>query len=355
MIFYSNGKRIDYGGKMGFQDIIDFIKENEYGSPPLLTGDSSQYLLDDRRWKGHLTYISKNEFYEDKKEILIANKEKLKELNVTTSHIPHDTDAAKEILEIFGLYELDKSRALFLGIEKGEDYKKYMLEEDLLNENILQFVTDALEDKIPKVYKSQRPPIENEDLLVKSVVRDNFKDNVLEGTETVLLVVYSKESKKSKSFMPIFERAAKHLSSKNEGIKFFKYDYLENDVTEFEVNALPTVYLFKGDDKSNPILIASKIENSEVLNDEEEIFEAIAKHTQINFEIDQDAKIKKKVEKEMEEETKPKSENCDASGETCNKEPEELEDRPSKESSEPPQQEEVIEKFNTETPEKVEL
>ena len=338
MVFYVKGKRMDYGGPMGFQDIMDFIKGNEHGNPPELNGESSQFLLDDKRWVGHLTYISVNEFYEDKKEILISFQDKLKGMNITVSHCRAESDPAKEILEIYGLEKIEKSTAFFLGIQKGEDYQKYLQEEELTAENLIPFVQDAQEGKIEKIYRSQKPPIENEDLIVKSIVRDNFKEKLLDVNDNVLLVIFSKESKKSKSFMPIFDRAAKHLKAKNENFVFFKYDYLENDITEVEVESLPSVYLFKSGEKDQPILIASKTQNSEILNDEEEIYEAINKHTPINFDIDPEAKLKEKVNAEInakaEEEKKAEEENV---------------------TQEAAKEEEKVEKFETEAPEKVEL
>ena len=54
-------------------------------------------------------------------------------------------------------------------------------------------------------------------------------------------------------FLSIYEKIAKMLSDKIKNVTFCKIDYNKNELEEYIIQRYPEIYLFKANNKTNPI------------------------------------------------------------------------------------------------------
>jgi len=119
-------------------------------------------------------------------------------------------------------------------------------------ESISTWLKGIMSGEVKAHFKSEPVPEEN-DGPVKIVVGSNFDEIVLNNKKDVLLEFYAPWCGHCKHLAPIYEQVGEYFQNV-ENVVVAKIDATANDNTvSIRVQGFPTIYLFPGDDKSQPI------------------------------------------------------------------------------------------------------
>ena len=117
--------------------------------------------------------------------------------------------------------------------------------------NIGKFVDDFVAGKIEPSIKSEPIP-EKQEGPVHVVVAKNYNDVVIDNKKDVLLEFYAPWCGHCKALAPKYEELAGLYKDYAEQVVIAKTDATANDLPE-DVTGFPTIMLFKGDGKGEPI------------------------------------------------------------------------------------------------------
>lgn len=152
--------------------------------------------------------------------------------------IPYDSSRISP--EVFGFTEVNLPALVFI-----KERAKY----NLLNadtKNFQSFLLDVLEGKVEPFYATQKEPENNNDLEVKVVTRDNLTGIVNDSTKDRLVVFTSPDCGYCNTLKPILGEFGKIVKDHANGKIFVgACDVTVNDITEFDVSAVPAIFLIK--------------------------------------------------------------------------------------------------------------
>ena len=152
----------------------------------------------------------------------------------------------KRVAEYIGLKkeELPSVRIL----DTRRDIKKYIMETEINEQNILDFIDGWEKGKLKLHLKTQDEPKENNgDIFV--VVGKTFQKEVIDNDKDVMLVFYAPWCGHCKQLLPKYEEAAKKLKAKNPKIVLAKMDATENEVESVTISGFPTIKFYPGNKK----------------------------------------------------------------------------------------------------------
>jgi protein disulfide-isomerase A1 len=142
------------------------------------------------------------------------------------------------------------------------DLKKFNMSGAITAENILKFVDDWKNKKLSSSLKSEEVPTQDGPVYV--LVGKEFDRIVLDPTKDVLVEFYAPWCGHCKKLSPIWDSLGERFQH-NENIVIAKMDSTANEVQVpgLSVQGFPTLYFFKGNDKSHP----TKYEGARELSD----------------------------------------------------------------------------------------
>ena len=156
----------------------------------------------------------------------------------------------KKAGDIMGIKESDLPQVRI--INTTQDYKKYVMKDEINTKNIIKFYNDYENGKLEIFYKSQDVPKENNgDVFI--LVGDTFKKEVIENDKDVMVLFYAPWCDNCKAFFPIYEKIAKKLKEKNPKLLFAKIDATENEIKNIKITKYPTLKFYVGNKKRTPI------------------------------------------------------------------------------------------------------
>ena len=157
----------------------------------------------------------------------------------------------KRIAEFFGVKNEDLPSVRIL--DTRTDVKKYIMEGNIDEKNILNFIDGWEQGKLKLYLKTQEEPKDNNgDIFV--VVGKTFQKEVIDNDKDVMLVFYAPWSGQCKQLLTKYEEAAKKLKPKNPKIVLAKIDAFENEVENMTITGFPTIKFYPGNKKdSKPI------------------------------------------------------------------------------------------------------
>jgi protein disulfide-isomerase A1 len=160
-----------------------------------------------------------------------------------------------KVLEFFGITEAQVPTMVLadLGAESG--IKKFPYTGAVTSEAITAHVQNFLDGKLKPHLKSE--PVLPEDTANDVIVLkgESFADLVLNNDKDVLVEFYAPWCGHCKKLAPTWDELATKLKGINEKVVVAKFDGTSNeiDVPGVAVKGFPTIYFFKGNDKSNPV------------------------------------------------------------------------------------------------------
>ena len=235
---------------------IDIIKEkdieyfiNKYSTPKLMKLDikSANYIFE-KKFPGIILYLSeKTKNYQEYENLMkkIADKIKYK-LKVIITNIKEGLGAKYAELLHIKESELPTVRI----VDTSGDYlKKYKMEGELNENNILKFVDDWENKKIKSYIKSAEEPKDNNgDVFI--VVGKTFEKEVIKNDKDVMLLFYSPLCHNCKALLPKYEELAKLLKKDNPKLILAKIDAIENEVESIQTSGFPKIKFFPANNKS---------------------------------------------------------------------------------------------------------
>ena len=134
----------------------------------------------------------------------------------------------------------------------GEYLKKYKMEGELNEDNIIQFVNDWEHKKLKPYIKSAKIPEENnEDVFV--LVGKTFEKEVINNDKDVIVLFYSSLCyhlrNQCKELLKKYSEVAKRLKRLNPKLVLAKIDFGENEVESIQMSDFPKIKIFPGNKK----------------------------------------------------------------------------------------------------------
>ena len=128
------------------------------------------------------------------------------------------------------------------------DLKKYIMEGNIDEKSILDFIEAVEKGKIKPFLKTQEEPKENNGPIFE-LVGKSFEREVLNNDKDVMVVFYAPWCGHCKKLLPKYEEAAKLLKEKNPKLLLSKLDATENEVDSIDIRGFPTIVFYAGDKK----------------------------------------------------------------------------------------------------------
>ena len=133
----------------------------------------------------------------------------------------------------------------------GQYIKKYKMEEDLNEKNILKFVDNWENKKIKSYVKSEDIPKDNNgDVFI--IVGNTFEKEVINNKKDVMVLFYSPWCYHCKALLPKYEEVAKTLKDKNTNLLLTKINAIENEIESIDDYGFPKIKFYPGNKKDKP-------------------------------------------------------------------------------------------------------
>ena len=188
----------------------------------------------------------KGEKWDEAEKLLekIADKAIEKKLKVTMTEIKEGM--GKRIADYIGVKKADLPSIRIIDTRK--EMKKYIMEKEINEQNILEFMEGWVKGTLKRHLKTQEEPKENKGPILE-VVGKTFQREVIENDKDVMLVFYAPWCGHCKKLLPEYEKAANKLKEKNPKVVLAKMDATENEVESVEVTGFPTIKFYPGNKK----------------------------------------------------------------------------------------------------------
>ena len=134
---------------------------------------------------------------------------------------------------------------------KGDYTKKYKMDEDINEKNILEFIKNWETKKIKSYVKSTEIPKENNGNVFE-VVGNTFEDEVINNNKDIVVLFYSPWCYHCKELLPKYEKIAKLLKPKNKNLILTKINAIDNEVESVDIFDFPQIKLYPGNKKDIP-------------------------------------------------------------------------------------------------------
>ena len=231
------------------KNIEDFI--NKYSSPKLMKFDekAANMIFDKNQSALILFADEKSKKWAEYEQLMKKISDKLNyKLKIIITDIK-DVLSAK-LAETIGLKE-NNLPAIRIIDKTGKYTKKYKMEEDINEKNILKFVDNWENKKIKSYVKSEDIPKDNNgDVFI--IVGNTFEKEVINNKKDVMVLFYSPWCYHCKALLPKYEEVAKTLKNKNTNLLLTKINAIENEIESIDDYGFPKIKFYPGNKKDKP-------------------------------------------------------------------------------------------------------
>ena len=134
--------------------------------------------------------------------------------------------------EYLGIKEYNLPSVLL--IESKGDIKKYKMENDISEKNVMKFIYDWDNKNLKLYYKSAKEPKNNNGPIIE-FVGINFYDKVMYNNNDIVVLFYTNNCMHCKILFPKYQKLAKKIKEKNNKIIFAKINMAENEIEDEEI------------------------------------------------------------------------------------------------------------------------
>ena len=149
--------------------------------------------------------------------------------------------------EYLGIKEYNLPSVLL--IESKGDIKKYKMESDISEKNIMKFIYDWDNKNLKIYYKSAKEPKNNNGPIIE-LVGNNFYDKVMDNNNDIVVLFYTNNCMHCKILFPKYQKLSKKIKEKNNKIIFAKINMAENEIENEEIISFPCIKLYPGNNKN---------------------------------------------------------------------------------------------------------
>jgi len=233
-------------GTLKVKNIEDFI--DAFSSPKIMKFDEkAAQIIFGKSIPAIILYASeKSDKWNDYKKLLESVSDKINgKLKVVLTDIKEGM--ASRLAEYIGVKDKDLPSVRIA--DTRVDLKKYNMEGDINEKNILKFIDDWENNKLkPTLKTAEEPKDNNGDVFV--VVGKTYEKEVINNDKDVMLLFYAPWCGHCKALHPKYEEVAKKLKAKNPKLLMAKIDATENEVEDINISGFPTVKFYPGDKKN---------------------------------------------------------------------------------------------------------
>jgi len=242
---FEEGKK-ELTGDLTSKKIEEFI--DAFSAPKVMSFDEkAAQIIFGKAIPAIMLYCDKkSEKWDEYKQLMTQISEKIGgKLKVVLTDIKEGM--ASRLAEYIGVKESDLPSVRIA--DTRVDLKKYNMEGEINEKNILKFIEDWENNKLKPHLKSAEIPKENNgDVFV--VVGKNYEKEVINNDKDVMLLFYAPWCGHCKALHPKYEEVAKKLKEKNPKLLMAKIDATENEVENINISGFPTVKFYPGNKKN---------------------------------------------------------------------------------------------------------
>ena len=236
----------ELSGSLTSKKIEEFI--DSFSSPKVMGFDEkAAQIIFGKAIPAIILYCDKNsDKWEEYRKLMETISDKIGgKLKVVQTDIKEGM--ASRLAEYIGVKESDLPSVRIA--DTRIDLKKYNMEGEINEKNILKFIEDWENNKLKPHLKSAEEPKENKDD-VFVVVGKTFEKEVINNDKDVMLLFYAPWCGHCKALHPKYEEVAKKLKEKNPKLLLAKIDATENEVENINISGFPTVKFYPGNKKN---------------------------------------------------------------------------------------------------------
>ena len=265
---FEEGKK-ELTGDLTSKKIEEFI--DAFSAPKVMSFDEkAAQIIFGKAIPAIMLYCDKkSEKWDEYKQLMTQISEKIGgKLKVVLTDIKEGM--ASRLAEYIGVKESDLPSVRIA--DTRVDLKKYNMEGEINEKNILKFIEDWENNKLKPHLKSAEEPKENNaDVFVvvgktyeKEVINNDkdvmllfyapvgktYEKEVINNDKDVMLLFYAPWCGHCKALHPKYEEVAKKLKAKNPKLLLAKIDATENEVENINISGFPTVKFYPGNKKN---------------------------------------------------------------------------------------------------------
>lgn len=167
-------------------------------------------------------------------------------------NVPKSED---RVMEYFGIDAADIPTAVLADMTDEGSMKKYPLPGPHDVEAIKAFTEAALQGTLKPTLKSEEAEAADSEGPVHILKGSTFEDVVMNNDKDVLVEFYAPWCGHCKQLAPVYDELGEAFADEDQ-VVIAKMDSTANeiDVPGVNVRGFPTLYFFKGDDKTNPVV-----------------------------------------------------------------------------------------------------
>jgi protein disulfide-isomerase A1 len=236
----------ELSGSLTSKKIEEFI--DSFSSPKVMGFDEkAAQIIFGKAIPAIILYCDKNsDKWEEYRKLMETISDKIGgKLKVVQTDIKEGM--ASRLAEYIGVKESDLPSVRIA--DTRIDLKKYNMEGEINEKNILKFIEDWENNKLKPHLKSAEEPKENKDD-VFVVVGKTYEKEVINNDKDVMLLFYAPWCGHCKALHPKYEEVAKKLKEKNPKLLLAKIDATENEVENINISGFPTVKFYPGNKKN---------------------------------------------------------------------------------------------------------
>lgn len=256
--YYSYYNKTENLDEISIENLYSFFLKFSFINGGELNQNSLKFILSESKpifiyFRNKSTNIWEKEF----NEII----DKYKEKYIFLSSDIEGKEAYSNAAYILRIKKRDlPSVFLFDNLNKDEANKFKYNKENLSLKNFEKFLEEYKSGKINEVIDSEEIPDESKQIYnYRIIVGKSFENEIIKYNDNVLLFSFGEDCEKCEKYLKDFDNLAKKY--KDENIKFTIVNLEENEIKNIFPSKYPAIYLFKKENKNEPILFEMEFEN----------------------------------------------------------------------------------------------
>jgi len=242
-------QQLIYEGPIDSDKLANFLKKNQDDDVVDLDSDLTNEIFE-KRTKKAVMLIYGDKIDEKLEKIFKAFAISKKSDEFLFVKVTNTDEQGQRIIKYFGIEPKEFPLIEILDYKSGSPIR-YRFEGQFRLQQLEKFMDKYHKKELKRFMKSEPLPEKNPGPVFK-VVGINFKKEVIDNDNDVLVKFYAEWCGHCKRLIPIYEEVAEQLK-KNTKLKLMEIDGTKNDVEGVITKSYPTIFFFPAGKKDEPI------------------------------------------------------------------------------------------------------